>query len=102
MLERRAPPTFDMLVEIQTRDRFAVHVDIQNSVDALLRGFPLAPEIRTREADGQIQVEKAAPPVTRGGFQGTDDAAPRPPARANARGARARTGRPPSNRPAAG
>ncbi len=63
MLERRAPPTFDMLVEIQTRDRFAVHADIQNSVDALLRGFPLAPEIRTRDADGQIQVERAAPAV---------------------------------------
>jgi stage III sporulation protein SpoIIIAA len=63
VLERRAPPTFDMLVEIQTRDRFAVHADIQNSVDALLRGFPLAPEIRTRDADGRIQVEKAAPPI---------------------------------------
>lgn len=64
VLERRAPPTFDVLVEIQTRDRFAVHVDIQNSVDALLRGFPLAPEIRTRDAEGQIQVEKAVPVVS--------------------------------------
>jgi len=64
VLERRAPPTFDELVEIQTRDRFAVHVDIQNSVDALLRGFPLAPEIRTRDAEGKIQVEKAAPAVS--------------------------------------
>jgi len=53
-----------MLVEIQTRDRFAVHVDIQNSVDALLRGFPLAPEIRTRDAEGRIQVEMAAPAVS--------------------------------------
>lgn len=65
VLERRAPPTFDVLVEIQTRDRFAVHVDIQNSVDALLRGFPLAPEIRTRDAEGRIQVEKAAPAASR-------------------------------------
>jgi len=64
VLERRAPPTFDVLVEIQTRDRFAVHADIQNSVDALLRGFPLAPEIRTRDAEGKIQVEKAAPVVS--------------------------------------
>ena len=64
VLERRAPPTFDVLVEIQTRDRFAVHVDIQNSVDALLRGFPLPPEIRTRDAEGKIQIEKAAPPVS--------------------------------------
>ncbi len=64
VLERRAPPTFDVLVEIQNRDRFAVHVDIMNSVDALLRGFPLAPEIRTRDTEGKIQIEKAAPVAT--------------------------------------
>src|SRR5512135_613959 len=61
VLERRAPPTFDVLIEIQTRDRFAVHQDIMASVDALLRGFPLAPQIRTRDEDGQIQIEKALP-----------------------------------------
>ncbi|MEW6030994.1 MAG: R3H domain-containing nucleic acid-binding protein [Chloroflexota bacterium] len=61
VLERRAPPTFDVLIEIQTRERFAVHADIMASVDALLRGFPLPPEIRTRDADGQIRIEKAAP-----------------------------------------
>jgi stage III sporulation protein SpoIIIAA len=64
VLERRAPPTFDVLVEIQNRDRFAVHTDIMNSVDGLLRGFPLAPEIRTRDTEGRIQVEKVAAPVT--------------------------------------
>ena len=63
VLERRAPPTFDVLVEIQTRDRFAVHTDIMGSVDALLRGFPLPPEIRTRDEDGKIKIEKAAPSV---------------------------------------
>jgi stage III sporulation protein SpoIIIAA len=59
VLERRAPPTFDVLVEIQNRDRFAVHADIQSSVDALLRGFPLQPEIRTRDTEGKIQLEQA-------------------------------------------
>jgi stage III sporulation protein SpoIIIAA len=59
VLERRAPPTFDVLVEIQTRDRFAIHPDIMNSVDALLRGFPIAPEIRMRDMEGRIQIEKA-------------------------------------------
>ncbi len=63
VLERRAPPTFDVLVEIQNRDRFAVHVDIQTSVDALLRGFPLPPEIRTRDTEGKIQIEEAAPAI---------------------------------------
>ncbi|MEW5941356.1 MAG: R3H domain-containing nucleic acid-binding protein [Chloroflexota bacterium] len=64
VLERRAPPTFDVLIEIQTRDRFAVHADIMASVDALLRGFPLPPEIRTRDESGQIKIEKAAPAVS--------------------------------------
>ena len=59
VLERRAPPTFDVLVEIQQRDRFAVHMDIAASVDLLLRGYPLPPEIRSRDAQGKIQVEKA-------------------------------------------
>ena len=59
VLERRSPPTFDVLVEIQTRDRFAVHMDIAASVDSLLRGYPLPPEIRSRDSQGRIQIEKA-------------------------------------------
>jgi hypothetical protein len=58
VLERRAPPTFDVLVEIQQRDRFAVHMDIAASVDSLLRGYPLPPEIRSRDAKGKIKIEK--------------------------------------------
>ncbi|MBM3150620.1 MAG: AAA family ATPase [Chloroflexi bacterium] len=66
VLERRAPPTFDVLVEIQQRDRLAVHMDISQSVDSLLRGYPLPPEIRSRDAEGRVQIEKAAPlPTTR-------------------------------------
>src|SRR5574338_658777 len=64
VLERRAPPTFDVLIEIQTRDRFAVHTDIMASVDALLRGYPIPPEIRTRDDRGAIQIEKSAPAPT--------------------------------------
>ena len=59
VLERRSPPTFDVLVEIQSRDRFAVHMDIAASVDSLLRGYPLPPEIRSRDTQGKIQIEKA-------------------------------------------
>ncbi len=61
VLERRAPPTFDVLIEIQNRDRFAVHLDIMASVDALLRGYPIPPEIRTRDEEGRIRIEKAEP-----------------------------------------
>lgn len=61
VLERRSPPTFDVVIEIQTRDRFALHLDITVSVDSLLRGVPLLPEVRTRDADGKIVIEKVAP-----------------------------------------
>ncbi|MBN1148009.1 MAG: AAA family ATPase [Anaerolineales bacterium] len=59
VLERRSPPTFDVLIEIQNRDRLAVHPDVAAAVDALLRGYPLPPEIRSR-VDGDIRIEKAA------------------------------------------
>src|SRR5438067_36128 len=39
VLERRAPPTFGSLVEIQSFNRVAVHEDIAGTVDALLRGY---------------------------------------------------------------
>ncbi|MEX2144229.1 MAG: R3H domain-containing nucleic acid-binding protein [Anaerolineales bacterium] len=60
VLERRSPPSFDVLVEIQTRDQLAVHRDVAASVDSLLRGYPLIPEIRTRDESGEIQVKKSA------------------------------------------
>ena len=58
VLERRAPPTFDVVIEIQQRNRLAVHMNISASVDALLRGYPLPPEIRMRDLDGHIRIEK--------------------------------------------
>jgi len=61
VLERRSPPTFDVLIEIHHRERFAVRLDIMSAVDALLRDFPLPPEIRTRDESGKIQIEKAVP-----------------------------------------
>ncbi|HEY6042891.1 MAG TPA: R3H domain-containing nucleic acid-binding protein [Anaerolineae bacterium] len=57
ILERKAPPTFDVLVEIQDRQRVAVHQDVAQAVDSFLRGRPLPPEIRTRDADGAIQIQ---------------------------------------------
>jgi hypothetical protein len=64
VLERRSPPTFDVLIEIQTRDRLAINFDVAEAVDALLRSYPLPPEIRTRSTDGEIQVEKSRAPAT--------------------------------------
>lgn len=62
VLERRAPPTFDVLVEIQDRNRIAVQRDVAEAVDAMLRGYPLPPEIRYRDDDNKIHIQKPAAP----------------------------------------
>jgi len=62
ILERRAPPTFDILIEIEARQRLIVHDGVAESVDALLRGRqPSKVERRYRDADGEIQTERATP-----------------------------------------
>ena len=43
VLERKAPPTFDVIVEIQDRERVAVHTDVADTIDAMLRGDPWRP-----------------------------------------------------------
>src|SRR5512139_1065427 len=57
VLERRAPPTFDIVVEIQERDRVAVHPDVAQSVDALLRDQLTATEQRWLDEDGEVHRE---------------------------------------------
>jgi stage III sporulation protein SpoIIIAA len=52
VLERKAPPTFDCIIEIQDRDRVLVHTDVAETVDAMLRGDPVAPELRFRDEEG--------------------------------------------------
>jgi stage III sporulation protein SpoIIIAA len=59
VLERKAPPTFDVLVEIQDQERFAVHADVAEVVDRTLRGAAPRPEVRLRGADGRIIIERA-------------------------------------------
>ena len=56
ILERRAAPTFDVLVEIKDRDRIVVHRDVAASVDALLRSESVLTEVRVNK-DGRIQIE---------------------------------------------
>jgi hypothetical protein len=55
ILERKAPPTFDVLVEIQSWDRVAVHADVARTVDAVLRGRSVSPEIRELDASGVVR-----------------------------------------------
>jgi len=60
VLERKAPPTFEVVVEIQSWDKVAVHDDVAKVVDAWLRGYPLAPEVRSIDDLGRVRKERHA------------------------------------------
>jgi hypothetical protein len=52
VLERKAPPTFDVIIEIIDRERVTVHADVAETVDSMLRGDQVAPELRWRDEEG--------------------------------------------------
>jgi hypothetical protein len=54
VLERKAPPTFDVLIEIQDRDRVSIHMPLADVVDAALRGPVTTPTIRVRTREGRV------------------------------------------------
>jgi len=58
ILERMSPPTFDIVVEIQERDRVAIHPDVAEAVDATLRGQSMETEIRWLDERGEVNVER--------------------------------------------
>ncbi len=55
ILERKAPPTFDVVVEIQSWQQVAVHPDVAETVDNTLRGWPAPPELRYLDESGAVQ-----------------------------------------------
>ncbi len=62
VLERKAPPTFDVVIEIMEINRLAIHHDVADVVDRYLRGLVTAPEIRQLTAEGEVEI--IAPPQT--------------------------------------
>ena len=60
ILERKAPPTFDTIIEIVDRDQVAVHNDVASTVDIILRGGVPRPELRQRAEDGEVAITIAA------------------------------------------
>jgi len=56
VLERKAPPTFDVVIEIIEVDKLALHLDVERTVDRMLRGAAPRPEIRIRNEQGEIEV----------------------------------------------
>jgi stage III sporulation protein SpoIIIAA len=72
VLERKAPPTFDVIVEIQDRERVLVHSDVAQTVDALLLGEPVAPELRWRDEEGVHRSQSRPKPSAREAVGGGD------------------------------
>jgi hypothetical protein len=58
ILERKAPPTFNVMVEIIARDEVSVHGDVSQTVDSILRGSPVRPERRKRNQVGELEVTR--------------------------------------------
>jgi stage III sporulation protein SpoIIIAA len=65
VLERKAPPTFDVLVEIHAWNAVAVYPEVAAAVDALLLDELPSPEQRTVDANGQIQITQAGRSIPR-------------------------------------
>ncbi|NEO27384.1 MAG: AAA family ATPase, partial [Kamptonema sp. SIO4C4] len=61
VLERKAPPTFAMAIEMLERQRWVVYPDVAETVDTLLRGGTPAPEERTVNESGEIEIRQATP-----------------------------------------
>ena len=59
VLERKAPPTFQVLVEIQGYQKVSIYHDVAQTVDAVLLGMPVSPEQRERDSGGEVKVSTA-------------------------------------------
>jgi hypothetical protein len=65
VLERKAPPTFDVVVEIQNWSHVAVHENVSDVIDSILRGQPVLPTVRRRAPDGDVLIEEPLMPRAR-------------------------------------
>jgi len=63
VLERKAPPTFEVLIEINDRNRLSIYGDVGATVDSLLRGYHPQPEVRQRMPGGNVAVVQEAIPA---------------------------------------
>ena len=63
ILERKAPPTFEVAVEMQERQKWTVHDEVANTVDMLLRGRQPNPQVRSVDRNGKIVINHEGGPV---------------------------------------
>ncbi|MBE9189552.1 AAA family ATPase [Gloeocapsopsis crepidinum LEGE 06123] len=66
VLERKAPPTFEIAVEMLERQRWVVHESVADTVDSLLRGHQPSPQMRTVDDAGKVTVTRQQPVSIRG------------------------------------
>ncbi|MEG4572817.1 R3H domain-containing nucleic acid-binding protein [Microcoleus sp. N3A4] len=65
VLERKAPPTFEIAVEMLERQRWVIHERVADSIDSLLRGREPNQQIRSVSETGEVIIEResVAPPA---------------------------------------
>ena len=61
VLERKAPPTFGVLIESQDKVRLAIHLVVSELVDRFLRDIPPRPETRVRTDGGGVEILEGEP-----------------------------------------
>jgi stage III sporulation protein SpoIIIAA len=63
ILERKAPPTFEIAIEMSERYRWVVHEDVTATIDGLLRGREPSLQIRALNDDGKLAITNELPKV---------------------------------------
>ncbi|MTF37467.1 R3H domain-containing nucleic acid-binding protein [Cyanobacterium aponinum] len=58
VLERKAPPTFEIAVEMWERQKWVVHEDVAQTVDYLLRGKQPIPQLRQVNDEGEVSITR--------------------------------------------
>jgi len=62
VLERKAPPTFDVVVELIDYYQVTVHPNIIDAVDATLHQQPIQAELRWMDKEGNVRKKKVTSP----------------------------------------
>ncbi|NER81040.1 MAG: AAA family ATPase [Leptolyngbya sp. SIO1D8] len=61
VLERKAPPTFDIAVEMQERQRWVIHENVAETVDAVLRDRRPNTQVRIVNNEGKVTITHELP-----------------------------------------
>ncbi len=56
VLERKAPPTFDIAVEMLERQKWVIHENVDDTIDSILRGRQPNPQVRTVGDSGKVVI----------------------------------------------